>query len=335
MRQPRERGYPVTVKATKTATGTDPFVHPALFYRGPDDYLAGTVPFILRGLASSEPVAVSVPGPNLELLRAALGPDAERVLLLDMTKEGRNPGRIIPGVLRAFADNHTTRRVRIIGEPIWAERSELEYPACAQHEALINHAFTGREVTILCPYDVTRLDARALSDAEATHPVLIDSTGERASTGYDPDRIITGYNTPLPEPLPIESAGYDIIDVVTGEAASLAQARAVAREQARRAGLTDDQVADVQLVVAELLANSVDHGGGRGRLSIWSEAGGLVCEVHDTGHLTDPLAGRRPASPEQRRGRGLLLVNHLADLVRVHTGPQGTTIRVCFTTKRH
>ncbi|RSN26154.1 anti-sigma regulatory factor [Amycolatopsis sp. WAC 01416] len=323
------------MKATTTATGTDPFVHPALFYQGPDDYLAGTVPFIQQGLESGEPVAVSVPGPNLELLRTALGQDAERVRLLDMTEEGRNPGRIIPGVLRAFADDHTTRRVRIIGEPIWAERSELEYPACAQHEALINHAFTGREVTILCPYDVTRLDARALSDAEATHPVLIDSTGERASTRYDPDRIITGYNTPLPEPALTETAGYNILDAVTGEATSLAHARAVARDQAQRAGLTDDQVADVQLVVAELLANSVDHGGGQGRLSIWSEADGLVCEVHDTGRLTDPLAGRRPASPGQLRGRGLLLVNHLSDLVRVHTGPQGTTIRACFTTECH
>ncbi|RSN11134.1 anti-sigma regulatory factor [Streptomyces sp. WAC 05977] len=315
-----------------TAADTDPFVHPALFYRGQDDYLTGTVPFIRQGLDNGEPVAVSVPGPNLELLRTALGEDAERVRLLDMTEEGRNPGRIIPGVLRAFADSHPGQRVRIIGEPIWAERSELEYPACAQHEALINLAFTGREVTILCPYDVTRLDARALTDAEATHPLLIDSSGERASDGYDPGRIITGYNTPLPAPSPTEPAAHTTLDAVTCDAASLARARAMARGQARRAGLTGDRVDDVELVVAELVANSVDHGGGQGRLSIWPEGGLLVCEVRDAGHLTDPLAGRRPASPGQLRGRGLLLINHLADLVRLHTGPQGTTVRACFAT---
>ncbi|MFE6612092.1 anti-sigma factor RsbA family regulatory protein [Amycolatopsis sp. NPDC057786] len=319
---------------TTAAAGTDPFVHPALFYRGQDDYLAGTLPFIRQGLDDGEPVAVSVPGPNLELLRTALGPDAGRVRLLDMTEEGRNPGRIIPGVLRAFADDHPAGRVRIIGEPIWAGRSELEYPACAQHEALINLAFTGREVTILCPYDVTRLDTRALTDAEATHPLLIDSTGERASAGYDPDRIITGYNTPLPEPAPAEPAAYTTLDAVTGDAVSLAEARAMARGQAQRAGLSDDRVGDVELVVAELVANSVDHGGGQGRLSIWPEDGLLVCEVHDTGHVTDPLAGRRPASPGQLRGRGLLLINYLSDLVRLHTGPQGTTVRACFATTR-
>ncbi|ANN18777.1 anti-sigma regulatory factor [Amycolatopsis orientalis] len=308
-----------------TAT-TDPFVHPALFYRDPEEYLAGTVPFILDGLAAGDPVAVSVPGANLELLRTALGGDAERVRLLDMTKEGRNPGRIIPGVLRAFADAHPARRVRIIGEPIWAGRSELEYPACAQHEALINLAFTGREVTILCPYDTARLDARALADAEVTHPVLIDATGERVSTGYAPQHVIAEYNTPLPEP-----ATSTTLDSIAGDAASQAHARAVTRAQARQAGFSPDRVGDVELVVAELLANSVDHGGGQGRLRIWPEPAQLVCEVSDPGHLTDPLAGRRPAPAGQLRGRGLLLVNHLADLVRVHTGPLGTTVRACFT----
>jgi anti-sigma regulatory factor (Ser/Thr protein kinase) len=295
-----------TTSTATTPAGDDPFVHPALFYHGPQDYLAGIIPFIRQGLRAGEPVAVSVPGPNLALLRAALGGDAERVRLLDMTEEGRNPGRIITGVLRAFADAHPATRVRIIGEPIWAGRSELEYPACAQHEALINLAFTGHDVTILCPYDTDRLDARALADAEATHPVLVDTTGWRPSPGYDR------------------------VEEVTVDAATLPSARALARRRARTAGLSPDRIADVELVVAELLANSVDHGGGQGTLRIWGEPGHLVCEVRDAGFVTDLLAGRRPVPSGQPRGRGLLLVNHLADLVRTHTDPSGTTSRVCF-----
>lgn len=102
-----------------TATDSDPFVHPALFYRGTEQYTAGTVPFLEEGLAAGEAVAVAVPGPNLELIKAELGASAAEVTLLDMTRAGRNPGRIIPGVLRAFADAHPAGRVRIIGEPIW------------------------------------------------------------------------------------------------------------------------------------------------------------------------------------------------------------------------
>jgi hypothetical protein len=82
-----------------------------------------------------------------------------------MTVAGRNPGRIIPTVLLAFANAHPGRRVRLIGEPIWAGRSPVEYPACAQHEALINAAFTGRPATILCPYNTELLDPVWIEDA--------------------------------------------------------------------------------------------------------------------------------------------------------------------------
>src|SRR4051794_28455085 len=80
--------------------------HPALFYSGEQDYLDGTLPFVRQGLRAGDPVAVAVPGPNLELLREALGQDASTVHMVDMRVEGRNPGRIIPGVLGAFVDAH-------------------------------------------------------------------------------------------------------------------------------------------------------------------------------------------------------------------------------------
>ena len=43
-------------------------------------------------------------------------------------------------------DAHPDKHVRVIGEPIWPGRSDLEYPACVQHEALINRAFAVRDV---------------------------------------------------------------------------------------------------------------------------------------------------------------------------------------------
>src|SRR5690349_5948381 len=153
-------------------TAAAAFAHPALLYRDTGEYLAGTLPFIRDGLAAGEPVAVAVPGPHLELLRDALGADAGRVRLLDMRVVGGNPGRILPGVLLAFANAHADRRVRIIGEPIWPGRTPVEYPACAQHEALINAAFAGRAATVLCPYDTGRLDPAWIRDSYRTHPVL-------------------------------------------------------------------------------------------------------------------------------------------------------------------
>ncbi|MFV0131358.1 anti-sigma factor RsbA family regulatory protein [Streptomyces sp. HMX112] len=301
---------------------TDPFVHPALFYADEDAYLAGTVPFMEAGLAADEPVAAAVPGENLALLRKALGRHAERVRLLDMQEAGRNPGRIIPRVLRAFADAHPGRHVRIIGEPIWQGRSDAEYPACAQHEALINHAFSGRTATILCPYDTSRLDERVLADAHATHPLLIEDGAERASDAYAPDRVVADYNVSFSSPSGARELAYD--------ADLLPDARNFATDHAAALGLAAERRDDFALVVAELTTNSVVHGGGTGTVRVWAEAGQVVCEVQDGGLLSDPLAGRRPAAPGQIGGRGLLLVNYLSDLVRVHTDRRGTTVRCWF-----
>lgn len=301
------------------------FAHPALFYADAGEYLAGTVPFITGGLAAGEPVAVSVPPENLALLRSELGAAAARVRMLDMTEVGRNPGRIIPGVLRAFADGHPGRAVRIIGEPIWARRSAAEYPACVQHEALINHAFAGRRATILCPYDTATLEPRVLADAARTHPILVDANGSRESGEYAPDEVVADYNLPLEAPAGVISH--------TVTRADLKQVRRAAEEQALRHGLSRERAEDVMLVVTELATNSVEHGGGLATVLLAAVGDRLVCQVRDRGLVVDPLAGRRPEVPGQFRGRGLLLVNHLADLVRMHTTPGGTCVEAWFDLK--
>src|SRR3569833_296613 len=119
---PRARGIGVRAMSPASSTQrpvTDPFVHPALFYRGTRGYLAGTMPFIRAGLKLGEPVAVAVPGQNLRLLRSELGESAALVRWVDMTKAGRNPGWIIPGVLRGFADAHSPGRVWFFGVSFW------------------------------------------------------------------------------------------------------------------------------------------------------------------------------------------------------------------------
>ena len=300
-------------------TAAEPFVHPALFYRSDAEYLAALVPFVTEGLALDQPVAVAVPGARLDLLRDALGDVARHVTMLDMAEEGRNPGRIIPRVLRRFADARTGSHVRIIGEPIWADRSGAEYPACAQHEALINAAFTGRDVTILCPYDLATLDETAITDARQTHPVVWEADRRYVSDHYAPDHVVARYNAPLPD----DAEGAFPVE----RPSELPSARRFAAQRARLLGLAEERLADLELIAGELVTNSLRHTSGPCRLGVRVEDDHLVCEVRDGGTLTDPLVGRRPPEAGQRSGLGLLLVNDLADLVRVHTTADGTTVR--------
>lgn len=296
-------------------------VHEGLFYTDAAGLLAGTVPFVEDGLAAGEPVLVAVPGPHLELIRAAVGPAGEAVRYADMADAGRNPGRIIPWVLQAFADKHPSRRVRIVGEPIWAGRTAAEYRACAQYEASINWALAGREATVLCPYDAGALDAGVLAEARCTHPVLVDRTGRRPSAGYAPSDVVARHNKPLPAPAEaVAQLRYDL--------ETLPRVRRFVADRAAGVGLHPDRVADLQIAVTELATNSVAHAGGDGTLRVWRTDAHVVCEIHDDGWLADPLAGRLAPAPDGIGGRGLVIVHALCDLVLVHTTPAGTTVRL-------
>ncbi|MDI5979875.1 anti-sigma factor RsbA family regulatory protein [Amycolatopsis magusensis] len=268
---------------------------------------------------SSESAATSVTANRTERTRG------------DSTARTSPPGstalldrRIVHGFLDALPQLQVRQRSArvlgggLIGEPIWPGRSATEYPACAQHEALINAAFTGRDVTIVCPYDVAGLEASVLADARQTHPLLWEGEQRYPSADYAPDDVVARYNEPF------QHTGDAEVHLVA-TAADLSPARRRIADRARTLGLPAARIPDLELIATELAANSLQHAGAPCELRLWRENGEVVCEARDTGQLTDPLAGRRPA--EGFSGRGLLLINDLADLVRTHTSAQGTTIR--------
>lgn len=300
------------------------FSHRALFYRDEAGYVSSTVRFVLDGLAAGEVVAVAVPARWLRRLEDALGPAAAQVALIDIQESGRNPARIIPE-FHAFLDEHAPGPVRVVGEPVWPGRSEEEYPACVQHEAMVNLTFAHRRVTFLCPYDVGALGPEVVRDAETTHPLLAEADTDRVrpSPRYSPELAYDRYNEPLSAPPEAFVVPFDV--------ETLSKARRVAAEFAARAGIAEDRLADVMLAVGEICANSVQHGGCRGELAVWTTDDGVVCQVTDRGRFTERLAGCVPVSPYQQGGRGLLLVNKVADLVRTYTAPDGLTthIHVC------
>jgi anti-sigma regulatory factor (Ser/Thr protein kinase) len=311
----------VAIGGAEPAEGS--LTHRALFYRDTAEYVSGTVPFVRAGLELGEPVLVAVPGPSLHLMHTALGTDAVRAVFVDMTEIGRNPGRIIPKLLHRFTSVHPRKRKRVVAETFWPGRRVEEHPACVQHEALVNLALADVAVTIMCPCDVEALDARTLEDVRATHPVIIDGKGEYDNLEYAVEGVLQACNQPLPEPT-VRAAE------TTFDATNLGMARALAVRRAGDAGLASDRIIDVQLAVSELAANTLTHGGGTGRLRVWTENTHLICEVRDTGHITDPLVGRLPVDTDRHGGRGVLLVNYLSDLVRLRSGPDGTTIRAYF-----
>jgi anti-sigma regulatory factor (Ser/Thr protein kinase) len=299
-----------------------------LFYRNVDDYAICIMRFLREGFELSEPALVAVPGAHVDVLRSAMGPDAENVQFVDMAEVGRNPGRIIPTVFYAFAQKHPARRVRIVGEPIWPERSAAEYRAAVQHEALINIALADQKATILCPYDRHGLGATALAQARQTHPVLVEGAQRETSVDYqDPRAVADESLRSLPEPpewwgdMLVFSSVNDLPDI-----------RKFVGIRALRAGLHVERVTDLCTAVHEVATNTLVHTHAAGVLSLWQdpETDNLVCEISDSGQLRDRLVGRIPPAPWQPHGHGLILVNQLCDLVEMPTGGSGTgtTVRL-------
>jgi anti-sigma regulatory factor (Ser/Thr protein kinase) len=281
------------------------FHHEALLYDGPDDLLAGVVPFVREGLEHGEPVLVAMGPDGIAALDDALGPS--ETTYVDMRELGRNPARIIPA-WQAFRTRHDGP-IRGVGEPIWAGREGAELAECQLHEALLNLAFDGAEAfSLLCPYDTGRLEENVIHEACAAHPHV---NAAPSAAFREPERLLAPFEAPLPPP-PAHAR------VLGFELDTLAEVRRTTEEHA--AGLEPQRIGDLALAVTEAAANSVRHGGGRGILRIWQEAGAVICEVRDRGRIDDPLAGRRAPSTEQLGGRGLWIANAVCDLVQIRAG---------------
>jgi anti-sigma regulatory factor (Ser/Thr protein kinase) len=294
------------------------FDHSALFYRTEREYVDSLVHFIEDGLNQRQPVMLAIPGDKLESLRDALGNAADEVTMADITDFGRNPGRIIAGQ-HAFIDAHAGQHVRLIAEPAWTGRTEPEYLACMQHEALANIAFAGADITGLCPYDASGLDQTVLAQVRLTHPQVWQSGSRRHCPEYAVDAALDKCNQPL------ETHPAAVTHTVE-HAKDLAGARRCAERYGRLLGMSPDRVADLLLVTTELATNSLDHAGGACRLAFWYDSGFVVCEARDMGHWADPLAGRRPPGGGSAGPYGLFVVNAIADLLRTHATSAGTTI---------
>ena len=198
-------------------------------YQTIEESVDGTMAYVLAAVARDQPVLIDLPGDRLNEVRDALGPDARHVAFSDMSRDGRNPASIIPGVMHRFIDDHPGRRAAIIAEPMWPGRSTAEYTACLEHEALINLAFAQQTADILCRYDVASLPQQTFADIQRTHPRLREKATQRINPRYqDPALVLESISNLQPQ-TPEDAPVFRFSEV--------AEARRVARDWGAASGL--------------------------------------------------------------------------------------------------
>jgi anti-sigma regulatory factor (Ser/Thr protein kinase) len=125
-----------------------------------------------------------------------------------------------------------------------------------------------------------------------------------------------------PLPVPTSGAMYHTYR------SDLSQVRALVLQHARDAGLAEDRANDLMLAVSEVAANTLRHTQSTGTLAIWHDADEVVCEIHDQGLITDPLAGQRKPPLSASGGHGLWIVHQVCDQVELISDASGTTVRM-------
>jgi anti-sigma regulatory factor (Ser/Thr protein kinase) len=260
---------------------------------------------------------VAVPAQAAAQVRDGLGGQPPDVLFADMTELGLNPGRIIAAIWD-FADRHDGRRIRFLGEPAWPGRSAAESREVARHEAMINQAFAGVPLSVLCPYDTARLAPAVTRGAAWTHPSIMTPHGPRASADYADGRVPRAAARPLlPPPARAARLAYTT---------DLRAVRQFVGDAAAQAGLNGERSGDLVLAAGEVAANTVRHTAGGGVAYIWTTRTEVICQVADSGRIGDPLAGRRRLPGPS--GLGLWVVHQVCDLVELRSGRSGTTVRM-------
>lgn len=305
------------------------FRHDALLYADERGFVDATARFIEDGLARGGAVHVAVDGAKIGPLRTRLGASASDVSFADMRAVGSNPALIIPA-WREFVDAHPPEQPLLgVGEPVWPSRGPEELAEWERQEGLLNLAFADApNFWLACPYDVSGLDAATIRAAQRCHPAIVESGARRANTVFAGiEELSRPYDQPLPEaPASAREQVFGIADLPT--------LRSWVASAAAGLGASRQAVDDLEIAVSEVTTNSVQHGGGAGRLRLWAAGEGVVCEVADLGSIGDPLVGRVKPSPGQIGGYGLWMVNQLCDLVQIRTGAWGSVVRLHVGTDR-
>lgn len=117
------------------------------------------------------------------------------------------------------------------------------------------------------------------------------------------------------------------------DAGSLYAMRAAVGAHAAQWGLTEPKLGNLQVVASELASNTIRHGGGNGRLRLWSDGDAVWCEVSDDGPgIADPdEAGTHPIALNAEGGRGLWLCRQFCDGVTIVNRNPGCTVTAFLT----
>jgi anti-sigma regulatory factor (Ser/Thr protein kinase) len=295
----------------------DRFAHQALIYGSDREFMDFALPFVEEGLAAKQPSLVAVQARHVQNLRAALGGTPEGLTVYSVEDwyetSARTRDKFARWVLERTA---RSGRIRVIGEQPWALGHKAQVRDWARYESVINVAFAGLPLTLICPYDAEALPEEILGHARHTHPEIVDADGSSASRSYVDPRDFCGRldaTVGVQRHPPSLELQFELDD--------LPLVRRLIGSFALDAGLTGARTEEIVLAANEIATNAVIHGRPPTTVRAWHGNAEIIVEVADRGDgIEDVLAGQLSPPPDVSGGRGLWLTRLLCDAVEVCNG---------------
>ena len=299
--------------------------HTAVFHRSAEHLMAQLVPMVTAGLSRGAPVAVAL-NPATELaLHERLRKPAGLIMLPHPDGPDGGSGQTMAARYARELRELTMasgRAITMISEH--APRLDgMDGTFWTELDAAFNIALAELPITLTCFFPELPLHREIVDGALRNHPLLWVGNELRHNPRHREPRAVLA-EQPAPAPALL---GPPELRLAFG-AWQLHEVRAAVEEALLSANCPRERAEDVVLAVNEVATNAVEHGNAEAELSIWVDAHGVVCEVHDTGWLRDPLPGLQAPHPSDPRGRGIWIARQLCDSLHVWTDENGTHVRM-------
>jgi anti-sigma regulatory factor (Ser/Thr protein kinase) len=192
---------------------------------------------------------------------------------------------------------------------------------------MVTEVYAPYESPMLFLWDERRYSPEVLAQVRAIHPQLLGSHGTIINSEYRvPIDFLTAGATSLPA-VPVDPD----LDVHLESADRLAQLRRGLRSWGAAMALSERDTDDIVIAVDEIATNALEHGEPPARVRAWSTTDAVFIRVDDQGRIGIPATTGYVRPPtEARRGRGIWMARHLADVLTTHNSPAGTMVAMRF-----
>ena len=294
--------------------------HEALPYFGHEQFVASAVSVLRDALDRDERLMFLAGGAKLDDVRDGLGPDVDEVTMVATDEHGRNPSRITT-MLHSFSVMDHGRRALALNETVLPGLAAPTLQEAQLAESVLNaSALASWAMSIICLYDVDRLDADCRQEMRRDHPVIRGDVGPNED--YDADRLADLYRSELSPPTPSTARAARGGRHQSDQGARVRGWRGEEARSARRPGRRPR---------ARSERDRHQQRPARRRPLCRRDVGRRGCGgVRGARSRLGPRPDRRSAraAPEAASGRGLWLANHLCDLLQIRSSPQGTAVRL-------